>query len=242
MNYYEKHVGDYLRDTAHLSLLEHGIYSRLLDVYYTREGALPQDVARLIGARSKDEKTALESVLAEFFESTADGWTHKRCEAEIARFKDKQSKAKRSAEARWNAHRSHSDGNANGSPNAMRTHTEGNALQSPDTSINTPIPPSGVVRGRRSKTDPQAIGFAEFYAGYPRKVARAAAERAWSKLHPDEPLREKIMTALAVNGFDYRDGGRFIPHPASWLNAHRWDDEPAHAEAHGDEEWLRGAR
>jgi uncharacterized protein YdaU (DUF1376 family) len=32
VNYYERHIGDYLKDTAHLSLLEHGIYTRLLDV------------------------------------------------------------------------------------------------------------------------------------------------------------------------------------------------------------------
>ncbi|HTH08983.1 MAG TPA: YdaU family protein, partial [Acidovorax sp.] len=75
MNYYERHIGDYLKDTAHLSLLEHGVYTRLMDVYYTRESAIPEDqVARLIGARSKEEREALEAVLSEFFERTADGW------------------------------------------------------------------------------------------------------------------------------------------------------------------------
>jgi uncharacterized protein YdaU (DUF1376 family) len=68
VNYYERHIGDYLKDTAHLSLLEHGVYSRLLDVYYTRENAIPSDqAARLIGARSKDEREAMQAVLAEFF-------------------------------------------------------------------------------------------------------------------------------------------------------------------------------
>ena len=48
MNYYERHIGDYLKDTAHLSLLEHGVYSRLLDVYYTRESPIPAaDAERL---------------------------------------------------------------------------------------------------------------------------------------------------------------------------------------------------
>jgi len=68
VNYYERHIGDYLKDTAHLSLLEHGVYTRLMDVYYTREGAIPaKEVARLIGARSKDEREARAAVLAEFF-------------------------------------------------------------------------------------------------------------------------------------------------------------------------------
>lgn len=136
MNYYERHIGDYLKDTAHLSLLEHGVYTRLLDVYYTREGSLPDDqVARLVGARGKDELKALRAVLEEFFIDTPAGWTQARCDREIARYQDKQNKARRSADARWNAQRSLSDGNANASTDAMRTHSEGNAPsnQTPDT-------------------------------------------------------------------------------------------------------------
>lgn len=150
MNYYERHIGDYLKDTAHLSLLEHGVYTRLMDVYYTREGAIPaNEVARLIGARSKDEREALAAVLAEFFVLADGSHRQDRCEREIERFQDKQRKARASADARWAKDRSHSDGNANASPDAMRTHSEGNAPrarpQTPDTSNqgNTPIPPAG---------------------------------------------------------------------------------------------------
>lgn len=140
MNYYERHIGDYLKDTAHLSLLEHGIYSRLLDVYYTREGAIPVgQVERLIGVRSKDEKAALVNVLGEFFTVDADMLKHRRCDREIARYQDKQRKAKASAEERW----AQSKRNANALPNAMRTHSEGNALQSPVTSNQTPVTSGG---------------------------------------------------------------------------------------------------
>ena len=87
MNYYERHIGDYLKDTAHLTLLEHGVYTRLLDVYYTREGPIPaKEAARLIGARDKDEREALQMVLAEFFTESPEGWRQKRCDEEIARF------------------------------------------------------------------------------------------------------------------------------------------------------------
>lgn len=153
VNYYDRHLGDYIKDTAHLSLLEHGVYSRLLDVYYTREGPIPDDqVARLIGARSKDEREALRAILEEFFELRDGAWSQDRCEREIMRYQDKQAKAKRSADARWSAHRSQSEGNANASPehdaSDMRTHSDGNAPrarpqtpdtrhQSPDTSAST---------------------------------------------------------------------------------------------------------
>ena len=86
MHYYKRHIGDYLRDTAHLSLLEHGIYSRLLDVYYIQEtGILAEQAARLIGARSEDERAATAAVLAEFFTLEGEVWRHKRCDEEIAK-------------------------------------------------------------------------------------------------------------------------------------------------------------
>lgn len=84
MNFYKRHIGDYLKDTAHLSLLEHGVYTRLLDVYYTRESGIPDDqAARLIGARGRDETAALKVVLAEFFELVDGTWIQDRCEREI---------------------------------------------------------------------------------------------------------------------------------------------------------------
>jgi uncharacterized protein YdaU (DUF1376 family) len=129
MNYYERHIGDYLKDTAHLSLLEHGVYTRLLDVYYIREQGIPDDqAARLIGARSKEEREALGAVLQEFFTQRDGIWIQKRCDEEIARLADKRRKASASANARW----SHTGRNANASTDAKRTQSEGNALQSPD--------------------------------------------------------------------------------------------------------------
>jgi len=85
MNYYKRHIGDYMKDASHLSLLEHGVYMRLLDVYYTRETAIPVDqAARLIGARSKDEKEALMMVATEFFRPVNGFYTQTRCDFEIS--------------------------------------------------------------------------------------------------------------------------------------------------------------
>lgn len=164
MNYYERHIGDYLKDTAHLSLLEHGVYTRLMDVYYTREGAIPaNEAARLIGARSKDEREALQTVLAEFFTLTDCGHVQDRCDREIARFKDKQAKAKRSADARWGKGEPHSEGNANAPPDAMRTHSEGNAPrarpQSPDTSNHSvaELPHGEGAKRAQAPTRPEGV-------------------------------------------------------------------------------------
>lgn len=91
MNYYERHLGDYAKDAGHLSMLEHGAYSLLMDRYYTTEAPIPADQAyRLTRARSKDEQEAVDAVLGEFFTLAVDGWRHSRCDAELAKYLDKQ--------------------------------------------------------------------------------------------------------------------------------------------------------
>lgn len=93
MNYYRRHIGDYLRDTAHLSLLEHGVFARLLDVYYTRESGIPVDQAhRVIGARSAEERDAVDLVLSEFFVQRDGAWHQDRCDREIAAYAEKAEK------------------------------------------------------------------------------------------------------------------------------------------------------
>lgn len=91
MNYYERHLGDYARDTAHLSLLEHGVYTLLLDRYYSTEAPIPVDQAhRIARARSRDEKAAVDAVLSEFFTQSPEGWRNARCDAEIARYMESE--------------------------------------------------------------------------------------------------------------------------------------------------------
>lgn len=136
MNYYEHHLGDYMRDTAHLSLLEDGAYRRLIDAYYAREKPLPGDVkecCKLARAASKHERDAVAYVLKEFFELTDDGHRQKRCDEVIGRFNEKKQKARDSANARWNAKPTQCERNANASETHMRSESEVDApnLQSP---------------------------------------------------------------------------------------------------------------
>ena len=95
MNYYSHHIGDYLLDTAHLSILEDGVYRRLIDRYYTTEKPLAKDEAalfRIIRARTNEEKEATRLILDEFFDDTPGGWSHKRCNEEIELFQGKAEK------------------------------------------------------------------------------------------------------------------------------------------------------
>lgn len=129
MNFYPFHIGDYASATRHLTWVEDAAYRRLLDVYYVREGPLPlelRQVYRLVIASSDDQRLAVDTVLEEFFVRGADGFTHKRCDLELAAAKEKSSKAAQSARARWGdakqqevavpvASTTHSDKHANAS-------------------------------------------------------------------------------------------------------------------------------
>ena len=86
MNFFKKHIGDWIRDTAHLSAVEEGIYSRLIDQYYSREKPLPVDIkaaCKLARASSKNERLAVSYVLDSYFTLTENGYAHDRCDSEI---------------------------------------------------------------------------------------------------------------------------------------------------------------
>ena len=143
MNYYEHHIGDYAEATGHLTFIEDATYSRLIRKYYATEKPLPIDVKlvqRLINARSKEEKNSVVSVLNEFFTLTDDGWRQERCDHEIARFKNKQIKARRSAEGRWQAFQADDLRQETEPHNAcVRIATALRTQCSPDTRHQTPV-------------------------------------------------------------------------------------------------------
>jgi hypothetical protein len=73
------------------------------------------------------------------------------------------------------------------------------------------------------------VEFQKFYERYPRKAKKPKALDAWRKLHKLRklPSLEVILDAIEQqktwDGWT-RDAGRFIPYPASWLNAQSWND------------------
>lgn len=78
MNYYQRHLGDYARDTGHLTLLEHGVYTVLLDWQYGTAKPLPKEidsVQRICRAFSKVERETVVRVREEFF--NVDGWNNR---------------------------------------------------------------------------------------------------------------------------------------------------------------------
>lgn len=89
-------------------------------------------------------------------------------------------------------------------------------------------PPTSPRRGSGRKKSADMDGFALFWQEYPRKAAKAAALKAWKKLNPSPDLVERILDHVRDHkrSQDWlKDGGQFVPHPATFLNGRRWEDD-----------------
>lgn len=116
MHYYTRHLGDYAKDTGHLSLIEHGVYTVLLDWVYATERTLPEEkdaIYRICRAQNSPEKKAVDKVVAEFFPKRQDGHSNKRACEEIQAFQRKSDSARKANAVRWDSERTpnglHSD-------------------------------------------------------------------------------------------------------------------------------------
>lgn len=67
--------------------------------------------------------------------------------------------------------------------------------------------------------------FDRFWAEYPKKVGKGQAQKAFSKISvPVETLIEAVQRQK--NSVQWqKDGGQYIPNPATWLNQKRWEDD-----------------
>ena len=89
-------------------------------------------------------------------------------------------------------------------------------------------PPTSPRRGSGRKKSADMDGFALFWQEYPRKAAKAAALKAWQKLNPSQELVERILAHVRDHKRSpdwIKDGGQFVPYPATFLNGQRWEDD-----------------
>jgi hypothetical protein len=70
--------------------------------------------------------------------------------------------------------------------------------------------------------------FSQFWAAYPRKVGKGEAAKAFDRARLNGKLPEVLAAIESYKKTSQwiKDDGQFIPHPATWLNQRRWEDEP----------------
>lgn len=83
-------------------------------------------------------------------------------------------------------------------------------------------------KGARSRLD-LPDGFAEFWSAYPRKVKKPDALKAWRQVAASLPDGRSVVKAVeSWKGSESwtKDGGKFVPYPATWLRGECWNDAP----------------
>ena len=107
-------------------------------------------------------------------------------------------------------------------PNVMYHLTKSNFANTETTAKTTTKKP------RASLADDGGEHFKTFWSAYPKKAGKDAAKKAFVKRKFDEQAFEKVMAALNEQKASeqwVKDAGQFIPHPATWLNQGRFEDE-----------------
>lgn len=210
MNYYKRHLGDYAKDAGWLSTYQHGVYTLLMDWYYANERPIPLDIVhRLVRARSGPERVAVDEVVSAFFDVTKDpGFAHnKRADIEIAKRVTKSEANSLIAKEAWDAKRMRNAGNPHQNEMPAISHK--------------PL----ANNQEQKKHVPQAARFEEFWAGYPVKKEKKGARAKWIAKRLDERADEIIADVKARISKDDQWRRGFIPHPTTYLNGERWNDE-----------------
>lgn len=215
-------IGDYQRDTGHLTVAEHGAYLMLI-MHYWVNGGLPDDermIARL-SRMSADQWAESRDILARLFR---DGWRHKRIDEELAKAEEIIGKRKAAANARHGGSKRDAD-----------------ALHVDGACTDTGVPPSPSPEPREEKppapvpvAEARAL-FDELWSVFPRNPtsSEAKAEAAFSATKAED--RASILAAArryqqwfaednAARDRTETAGLRYVPHLAKWIEDGAWRD------------------
>ena len=119
---------------------------------------------------------------------------------------------------------SHADRSADRTPDACDPHADRNAHRQTDRQTEEE-PLAHPQAGERALIE-RPTRFPEFYAAWPKKKGKLAAEKAWPRAVRAAGSEQAIIDAAAAYAANpYRPEREFIPYPATWLNRGGWEDE-----------------
>ena len=217
-----------------LPLEARGLYREMLTRAWSFGGYLPADpkqIQRLVNASSEEWERCWPLIEANWKQdgSKLYNQTQREVLMESLTIREKRALAGRKGGKASGKARSKPEANAEATPQANPKQTKQPSLE-PSLSLEQEQSPNaendnGLVRSARRKRTTYPADFEAFWLAYPSKVGKAAAFRSW-KTHHGKDHAEEIIGAIQTQrrGKKWRVG--FIPNPATWLNQHRWEDEP----------------
>lgn len=222
MNFYKHYIGDFQRDTGHLSLTERGAYLALMHHYYATEMPLPNDhgaLCRIAGAFTKAEQDAVKAV-TRFFIVVESGLMHSRIEAELEKAGKQADTNRRIAQEREAKRKEARTLNEQSTNRATSRETVGSTNDQPNQTPDT-------NKEKHMSADADLpTRFSEFWDNWPgsqRKVAKAECQKRWKARRLDS-VADQILGHVAAmrQTKQWQDG--FEPAPLTYLNQKRWED------------------
>jgi uncharacterized protein YdaU (DUF1376 family) len=203
----------YLGDTTHLTTIEHGAYLLLLMAMWRANGSLPDD-DRMLARYTKltaGQWARIAPTVRPFFRSENGRISQGRLTDELKHVRQHSTKQSNAAKARW------LKSNDTNDATAMPNECHGNAP--------TPTPtPKGKEIGKPISSAHD--GFDEFWQAVPRKIAKPKAQEAFAKALRKTDAGTIIAAMRRYAEARMGEEPKYTAHPASWLDAGRWTDEP----------------
>lgn len=191
-----------------MTLAEQGAYIRLL-CYQWQDGSIPNvetDLSRLLSVPVQHTRRIWNRISECFVPLPDNPLRSANAKLEIVRNKQLEHSAERSESGRSGA--------------AKRWSQDSSA-------IIQPLAKNGSSSSSSNKEE-TVSGFDLFWSTYPKKAGKADALKSWKRIRPDLALQEKIsakVTEFKACADWHRENGRYIPHPATWLNRGGWEDQ-----------------
>ena len=115
-------------------------------------------------------------------------------------------------------------------PNGNLTISISTLLNTVDIKCNQVISLAPVIQSNPIQSESKEVleRFNTFWESYPRHIAKAKALLNFKRINPDDNLLGVMLGKIVI--FKETEGwkesnGKYIPHPATWLNQKRWEDE-----------------
>ena len=216
---------DFLTGVAFLSMKERGQYITLL--------CLQQQLGHMSKKQMETAVGKISPGLWEKFVEDEQGlWYNVRADVEIGKRLAHCEKQRETIMKRWNktpADDTTVDTTVDTTEDTMVDTTD---IPRYNHGITTVIPLANANANIQDKArDKGTIGrrekeFSIFWEAYPKKVGKQAARKSFDRIPASEiPKLVPAVEAQKQSQQWKREGGRFIPNPATWLNQGRWDDE-----------------
>lgn len=232
------YTSDFISGTAFMNFKQRGMYITLLCLQHQQGHLREEDMIELCGGR--DEKVFEKFIIDEdglYYNERMEKEAQRRKTFTESRLKNLQSTLPLPhmgdhMERHMGDHMENENENINISEDLIiqSNNISTNLGDEPQSASNAPQNEgqSPSKEEQAPRLAPLEERFVRFWEAYPRKRAKDDAKRRWMSLKPSEALLEVMLAAIELqkNSAEWKkEGGKFIPYPATWLHRGQWNDE-----------------